>query len=157
VPDARARVTVLYSHSLLGEGLARLLAEEPGLEVEAIELSDVEAVQAAIASRPEVIVVEEGGRLDGIDVLRQGGSPVVVDVDIRSMEAWAFHRDPIASRPDSLLEAIREAVGLPSPDPAGDEAGADGADAAAALHHEGPAHLRHSPAPHLAAEGPAPA
>ena len=146
VPDALARVIVLYSHSLLGEGLASLLAEDPSLEVEAVELSDVERVTAAIASGPQVIIVEEGGRLDGIDVLRQCGCVVVLDVDIRSMEAWAFHRDPIASRADSLLAAIREAVGLP------DSTTDTDAGAEAALRHDGASHLHHSPRPAAHAE-----
>jgi len=152
LPDARARVIVLYSHSLLGEGLASLLGEDPGLEIEAIELSDVERVQAAIASRPQVIIVEEGGRLDGIDVLRQCGCLVVLDVDIRSMEAWAFHRDPIASRADSLLAAIHEAVGLPGPST---DAGA-AAGARPELRHDGESHLHHVRPPATPAGEPSP-
>jgi hypothetical protein len=110
VPDDRPRVIVLYSHPLLGEGLARLIGEEQGIDVLAVDVADVAAVEAAIAGSPEVIVVEEGGRLDGIDVLREAGAPVVVDVDIRSADAWALHRDPLASRPEAVLGAIRDAL-----------------------------------------------
>ena len=101
---------MLYSHPLLGEGLARLIGDEQGIPVLAVDVADVAAVEDAIGSAPDVIVVEEGGRLDGIDVLREAGSPVVVDVDIRSTDAWAFHRDQLTSRPEAVLGAIRAAL-----------------------------------------------
>lgn len=104
------RILVLYSHPLFGEGLGAMLADEPGLEVVAVDLAAVEQVEAAIDSDPALIVVEEGGRLDGLEVLRRARCPVVVDVDMTTPDAWTLRRDHIASRPDAVIQAIRSAL-----------------------------------------------
>ena len=69
-PD-QVRVLVLYSHPLMGEGLGRMLAAEPGVVVTAVDIAETDAVNAAIASEPEVIVVEEGGAVDAADIVRR--------------------------------------------------------------------------------------
>ena len=38
-PDP-VRVLVLYSHPLMGEGLGRMLAAEPGITVDAVDIAD---------------------------------------------------------------------------------------------------------------------
>ncbi len=116
MPPVPIRVLVLYSHPLLGEGLGRLISTEPGVEVTTIDLADVALVEEAIQSGPALIVVEEGGRLDGMDVLRRATCPVVVDVDITTADAWTLRREHLASRPDTVLDAIRAAL-HPSPAP----------------------------------------
>ncbi len=105
-----SRILVLYSHQVFGEGLGRMLADEPGLEVVTVDIAATEAVESAIDADPDLIVVEEGGRLDGIDVLRRARSPIVVDVDITTPDAWTLRRDHIASRPDAVVQAIRAAL-----------------------------------------------
>lgn len=104
------RILVLYSHPLFGEGLGAMLADEPGLDVVAVDLAAIDLVEAAIAGDPALIVVEEGGRLDGLEVLRRARCPVVVDVDITTLDAWTLRRDHIASRPDAVIHAIRSAL-----------------------------------------------
>lgn len=104
------RILVLYSHPVLGEGLGRIIAAEPDVEVVAVDLAATEQVEAAIDSDPALIVVEEGGRLDGIDVLRRARCPVIVDVDITSADAWTLRRDHISAGPDAVLDAIRSAL-----------------------------------------------
>ena len=108
------RVLVLFSHPLLGEGLGRMLAGEPGVVVETVDVACPIAVEAAIASDPAVIVLEEGGPLDVADVMRRSKCPVVLDVDITTARAWRLSRESIASRPDEVLEAIRAAL-APAP------------------------------------------
>lgn len=101
------RVLVLFSHPLLGEGLARMLAGEPGIDVDTVDVASPEAVDAAIAADPAVIVIEEGGPLDVAELMRKSRCPVVLDVDITRAWAWRLRRETIASRPDELLAAIR--------------------------------------------------
>ena len=48
-----------------------MLAAEPGVVVTAVDIADTDAVNAAIASEPEVIVVEEGGAVDAADIVRR--------------------------------------------------------------------------------------
>jgi DNA-binding NarL/FixJ family response regulator len=109
-PD-QVRVLVLYSHPLMGEGLERMLAAEPGVVVDAVDIADTEAVNRAIASEPEVIVVEEGGAVDAADVVRRSHAALVMDVDITTTSAWTLRRESLSTRPDDFLAAIRAAIG----------------------------------------------
>ena len=104
------RVLVLYSHPLMGEGLGRMLAAEPGIVVQAVDVAEQAAVDAALASEPAVIVLEEGGRVDAADVVRRSGSALVLDVDITTTSAWTLKRESLNSRPDDFMAAIRKAV-----------------------------------------------
>lgn len=104
------RVLVLYSHPLMGEGLGRMLADEPGLAVDAVDVAMTGAVDAAIASEPDVIIVEEGGSLDAADIVRRSTCSVVLDVDITTTAAWALCREALSTRPDDFLASLRAAV-----------------------------------------------
>jgi chemotaxis response regulator CheB len=116
VPVEPVRVLVVYSHPLLGEGLAGMLAAQPSLAVCSVNVESRDAVEAALATEPDVIVVEEGGPFDAADVLRGSRAPVVVAVDIGSADAWTLQRRSIRSRPDDVIQAVLDAlVSEPSP------------------------------------------
>jgi DNA-binding NarL/FixJ family response regulator len=127
VSSEPVRVLVLYSHPLMGEGLGRMLAAEPGVAVDAVDITVPGAVDAALAREPAVIVVEEGGALDAADIVRRSSAAIVLDVDINTTRAWTLRRETLVSRPDEFLAAIRAVVSgvarpSPSPEP---EPGAD--------------------------------
>lgn len=107
----QVRVLVLYSHPLMGEGLGRMLAAEPGIIVDAVDIAEPDAVSAALASEPEVIVIEEGGAVDAADVVRRSHASLVLDVDITTTSAWTLRREALSTRPDDFLAAIRTAIG----------------------------------------------
>jgi DNA-binding NarL/FixJ family response regulator len=104
------RVLVLYSHPLMGEGLGRMLAAEPGLDVAAVDVALPGAVESALAAEPDVIIVEEGGPLDAADVVRRSTCSVVLDVDINTTNAWSLRREALSTRPDDFLASLRAAV-----------------------------------------------
>ena len=104
------RVVVLYSHPLLGEGLGRMLAAEPDLVVTTVNLGTIEALDEALAAKPDVVVFEEGGPIGVLEVLRRSGATVVVDVDITSSTAWTLRRQALRSAPEEVLGAIRDAL-----------------------------------------------
>lgn len=110
MPAEPVRVLVLYSHPLMGEGLGRMLAAEPGIVVYAADVAAPDAVDEALAAEPAVIVVEEGGAVDAAEVVRRSHCSLVVDVDITTANAWTLRREEVSSRPDDFLAAIREAV-----------------------------------------------
>jgi hypothetical protein len=56
---ARARVVVLYTHPLLGEGLVSLLASEAAVDAVAVASDDELGRAAALHDRPELVIVEE--------------------------------------------------------------------------------------------------
>jgi DNA-binding NarL/FixJ family response regulator len=104
------RVLVLYSHPLMGEGLGRMLAAEPGIVVESADVSVPGAVDDALALEPDVIIIEEGGPLDAADVVRRSNCSVVLDVDINTTSAWSLRREALSTRPDDFLASLRSAV-----------------------------------------------
>jgi len=104
------RVLLLYSHPLMGEGLGRMLGAEPGLDVEAVDVSLPGAVEAALALEPDVIIVEEGGALDAADIVRRSTCSMVLDVDITKTNAWTLRREALSTRPDDFLASLRSAV-----------------------------------------------
>ncbi len=104
------RIVVLYSHPLLGEGLGRMLAAEPGLVVTTVSQGTSEALDEALESNPDVVVFEEGGPIGVLDVLRRSGATVVIDVDITSSTAWTLRRQELRSAPAEVLGAIRDAI-----------------------------------------------
>jgi hypothetical protein len=105
------RVVVLYTHPLLGEGLGRMLAAEPGLAVTTVSLGTLDGLDEALAAEPDVVVFEEGGPIGLLDVLRRSGATVIIDVDITSSTAWTFRRQALRSAPEEVLGAIRGALG----------------------------------------------
>jgi hypothetical protein len=94
----------------MGEGLGRMLQTEPGIEVEAVDVSMPGAVSAALALEPDVIIVEEGGALDAADIVRRSNCSVVLDVDITSTIAWSLRREVLPTRPEDFLASLRAAV-----------------------------------------------
>jgi chemotaxis response regulator CheB len=114
LPSDAVRVLVLYSHPLMGEGLGRMLAAEPGVVVDAVDVSFPERVEAAIAREPDVIVLEEGGAVDAADIVRRSDCPVVLDVDITTTRAWTLRREQLSTRPDDFLATIRSIIGCSS-------------------------------------------
>ena len=95
----------------MGEGLGRMLAAEPGVIVTAVDIAETDAVNAAIACEPEVIVVEEGGAVDAADIVRRSHCSLVLDVDITTTSAWSLRRESLSTRPDDFLATIRAAIG----------------------------------------------
>ena len=93
------RVLVLYDHPLLGEGLCTLMASVPDLRVERICMCDPDAMERAIAADPDVVVLEEGGPLGLLDVLRAVRCRAIVDVNMATSRAWTIHREEIADGP----------------------------------------------------------
>jgi DNA-binding NarL/FixJ family response regulator len=66
------RVVLADDHRVVLDGLAALLARDPELRVEACCTSGEDAVQAALATRPDVVVLDVAmPGIDGIEAARQ--------------------------------------------------------------------------------------
>ena len=100
------RVLVLYDHPLLGEGLSALMASVPDLSVERVAMGDPDAMERALAYDADVVILEEGGPVGLVDLLRQSRARAIVDVSISTSQAWAIRREEIAPDPDSLIDRI---------------------------------------------------
>ncbi len=103
----RISVVILYTHPLLGQGLARFLAAEPGLDVATASVSEAAEAGAALASQPQIIIVERGVPIETADLLRAAQDALVIDVGMDEGPSWRLEREQMPSRPEELLRAIR--------------------------------------------------
>jgi hypothetical protein len=104
----RTTVVVLYAHPLLGEGLARLLSDEPGLDVTSVRTVDMLAAEHPLSPAPDVIILERSEPDHALDVLRFAPDALVIDVSLDPGPTFSYHRTQISTRPEGLLGAIRE-------------------------------------------------
>ena len=100
------RVVILYLHPLLGEGLARLLAAEPGIDVTAVAEGDVTGAALALAERPDVVVEERGDGARLATALEPGFEPLRLFVGIDAATC-AGGGEPITVDPELIVRAVR--------------------------------------------------
>lgn len=110
-PDLRLSIAVLYCHALLGEGIARLLAAEPGADVEYATCAEPERVEAALAGQPDVVVVERCPSFDTMQVLGQVPDALVIDIGIGPGPTWVYRRQEIPGDPNAILRLVRRLRG----------------------------------------------
>jgi DNA-binding NarL/FixJ family response regulator len=105
--NRRLSVVILYTHALLGEGLAKLLAAEPGLEIRAIPTHDVGAAEAALSGEPDVVIFERHEPLQAIDLLRLAPNALLIDVGMDAGPTFSYQREEIPAKPEGIVRAIR--------------------------------------------------
>lgn len=107
MPAQPRRVVILYSHPLLGEGLARLLGGDRDLTVELVCVDDEPDPEAALAGCPDVVIVERSVPLQALDLLRFAPSALLIDVGLDAGPSWAYRREELSPQPDEILRTIR--------------------------------------------------
>lgn len=107
--DRPISVLILYDHPLLGEGLAGLLASEPGMTVVAVGRDDTDAVERELAAGPQVIIFERGDPDRAVAILELVPDALVIDVGINPGPTFTYRREEISAWPDAILDAIRQA------------------------------------------------
>ncbi len=100
------KVLVLYDHPLLGEGLGALMASVPDLVVERVAMGDPDAMERALAYDADVVILEDGGPVGLVDLLRSSRARAIVDVSISTSQAWAIHREEISPDPETLIDRL---------------------------------------------------
>jgi Response regulator containing a CheY-like receiver domain and an HTH DNA-binding domain len=116
--DRRVSVVVLYMHPLFGEGIARLLAAEPGMDVTPVAASDPEQAQRLLALAPDVVVFERGDPDTATDILRYAPSALVIDVSLSPGPTFTYQRQEIQAQPEVILQAVRHASSRRGSEPA---------------------------------------
>jgi hypothetical protein len=92
-------VVILYEHALLGEGIARYLRAQLGVEARVVSAFDLQAVTTALALGPAVVIFELTEPLSQVDLTILAPHAVLIDVsrvvtrglDLSS-EAVGLHR-----------------------------------------------------------------
>ncbi len=104
--DGRQQVVILYSHPLLGEGLGRLLAADPGLFVEMVPVDDLDGAERALVNGPDVVILERTPPVQALDLMRLAPSALVIDVGLDAGPTWTWRRDELPPQPEELLRVI---------------------------------------------------
>ena len=108
--DRRVSVVILYTHPLFGEGIARLLSADPGMDVTAVAAADHEQAECSLALVPDVVIFERGDPDTAADILRHAPAALVIDVSLSPGPTFTYQRQEIGAQPDVILEAIRQAA-----------------------------------------------
>lgn len=107
----RLSIVVLYSHPLLGEGIGRLLAAEPGARVTFIPAWADEPLEMAARVHPELILLERGASLDPLEAMARFPSAFVIDFSIGPGPTWVYRRQEIPGNPEAILQLVRRLRG----------------------------------------------
>ena len=105
----RLRVSVIYTHPLLGEGIGRLLAAEPDLDVSQAPCADAARTSAAVAGDQDVIVLN--CEVSPTDILRVSPDTLVIEMSLHPGATWAYRRQEIPNRPEAILALVRRLRG----------------------------------------------
>ena len=108
MPGQHRRVAILYSHPLLGEGLAHLLGSARDLDVCLVHVDDLDQAEEALASQPDVVIVERGLHLQAVDLLPLASNALLIDVGLDAGPSWAYRREELSPQPEDILRTIRQ-------------------------------------------------
>ena len=102
--EAQHPVVILYEHALLGEGIAKYLRAQTGVEATIASGQDLEAVTSALADGPTVVIFEQSDTLRQIDLTALAPKAVLIDV------STVVTRGPAVTPGEAGLERILQAV-----------------------------------------------
>ncbi|MDA8189702.1 MAG: hypothetical protein M0T85_16300 [Dehalococcoidales bacterium] len=109
---ANRRILVLYSKSLLAQGVENLLRKSEGLEVIGVDLEQRDAVRRIGTLQPEVVIVDGddlpvyGGSLI-LQLLREHPSVKVLCISVNGNTVDIYRKSQMAvTRADELVAAI---------------------------------------------------
>jgi hypothetical protein len=113
--EAQHTVVILYEHALLGEGIAKYLRAQIGVEATLGSTHDPDAVKSALALGPEVVIFESQDPFQRFDLTTL--VPHAVLIDVSTVITRGSVVTPCTAGLEQILQAVRESsstVALPS-------------------------------------------
>jgi len=107
--QAQHPILILCEHALLGEGIARYVLAQIGVEAMVAPAHDIEAVTSALATDPAVVIFELSEPLHQVDLSTLAPAAVLIDVSM-VMTRGSTER-PAASGLERILQAVRDTSG----------------------------------------------
>ena len=104
--EAQHPVVILYEHALLGEGIAKYLRAQTGVEATIASGHDLEAVTSALALGPSVVIFESSDAFQQIDVTTF--APRAVLIDVSTVITRGSVLVPCAAGLEQILQAVRD-------------------------------------------------
>ncbi|MBE3076541.1 MAG: hypothetical protein IMZ75_16675 [Actinobacteria bacterium] len=104
--EAQHPVVILYEHALLGEGLARYLRAQIGVEATVGSAHDREGVKSALALDPAVVIFESSDRFQQFDLSTL--APHAVLIDVSAVITRGSARSPCVAGLEQILQAVRD-------------------------------------------------
>ena len=107
-------VVILYKHALLGEGIAKYLRAQTGVEATIASGQDIEAVTSALALGATVVIFEQSDMLRQVDLTALAPNAVLIDVS--TVVTRGLVVTPSAALLERILQVVRSSSGpLPLP------------------------------------------
>jgi DNA-binding NarL/FixJ family response regulator len=107
--DVQHKVVILYEHPLLGEGIAKYLRAQIGIEATLGAARDPEAVKSALAQNPGVVIFESNDPFQPFDL--SALVPNAVLIDVSTVVTRGSDLSPGVAGLEHLVQAIRESAG----------------------------------------------
>jgi hypothetical protein len=104
--DLQHKVVILYEHALLGEGIAKYLRAQIGIEATLGSVRDPDAVKSALALSPEVVIFESNDPIQQFDLSTL--APHAVLIDVSTVITRGSVLTPCAAGLEQILQAVRE-------------------------------------------------
>ncbi len=101
-------VVILYEHALLGEGIAKYLRAQTGVQATIASGQDLEAVTSALAFDPTVVIYELSDSLRKVDLTALAPHAELIDVSTVVM------RGPVLTPGAAGLERLLQVVSCSS-------------------------------------------
>jgi DNA-binding NarL/FixJ family response regulator len=106
-------VVILYEHPLLGEGLAKYLRAQIGVEATLGSTHDPEAVRSALALNPAVVIFESNDPSEQFDLGTLAPHAVLIDVSTVITRGSAV--TPCVAGLEQILQAVRDSSTVAGP------------------------------------------
>ena len=106
VSEAHHTVVILYEHALLGEGIAKYLRAQIGVEATLGPARDPNAVKSALALGPEVVIFESNDPFRQFEL--SALVPHAVLIDVSTVITRGSVLTPCVAGLEQILQAVRD-------------------------------------------------
>jgi len=102
--EVQRSVVILYEHSLLGEGIAKYLRGELGVQATVASANDLNAVKSALAHGPAVVIFQLSESLRQLDLAALAPQADLIDVSAVVTRGTVI--TPDAAGLERILQAV---------------------------------------------------
>jgi hypothetical protein len=106
-------VVILYEHALLGEGIAKHIRAQIGVDPTVASSRHPEAVKSALALSPSVVIFESSDPFEQFDLTTL--APHAVLIDVSAVITRGSFVAPCAAGLEQIVQAVRDCTTVARP------------------------------------------